>query len=237
MKIYHFSCRPIVVSFARIVFYKEDLCSDFEIENFWCKHRLFDRIDELLVSRSCSYIGLFISCQLVKFFTIYPIDINIVSVEFDRIGMSDLLIHPRPEESNTLVTDNSLSQFIEDDGKITLVLSMLSMEITDRKIELFPGFGSEGKSLRIIDILTRHHGWKLKKISHKDDLHSTEGTTISPNHLHYSIDHIECICTDHGYLIEDEDFRFGDVFVEMFFLLDQFHVVVSKCIFDAYTSS
>jgi hypothetical protein len=77
----------------------------------------------------------------------------------------------------------------------------------------------------------------LKKISHKHDLQSTEGTTISPDHLHYSIDHIECRGTDHGDLIEDEDFRFGDIFVKMFFLLDQFHIVVSEGVFDTDASS
>jgi hypothetical protein len=140
------SCRTIEVSFARIIFYKDNLCSDFEIEYFWSKHGLLDRIDEFLVSRSRGYVGLLLSCQLFKFFIIDPIDIDIVGIEFDRIGMCDLCIHPGPEESDTLITGLSLSQFVEDDGKISLILSMLSMEIADRKIEFFPDFGCEGKS-------------------------------------------------------------------------------------------
>jgi hypothetical protein len=190
-------CRTIEVSFARIIFYKDNLCSDLEIEYFWSKHGLLDRIDEFFVSRSRGYVGLLLSCQLFKFFIIDPIDIDIVGIEFDRIAMSDLLVHPRPEESDTLITGLSLSQFVEDDGKITLVLSMLGMEITDREIEFFPGFGCEGESLVRVTILISHHWRKLKKISHKHDLQSTERTTISPDHLHYSIDHIECRGTDH----------------------------------------
>ena len=237
LEIDDFSGGTIIISFARIVFYKEDLSSDFEIQYFWSKHGLLDRFNKFLISRSRSYIGLFISCQLFKFFIIDPIDIDIMSIEFDRVRMGDLLIHSRPEESNTLIAGLSFSEFVEDDSKITLVLSMLSMEITDCKIEFFPGFGCEGEFFVRVTILARYDGRKLKKIAYKDDLQSSEGTTISPDHLHYSIDHIEGRRTDHRYLIEDEDFGFGDIFVEMFFLLDQFHVVVSQAIFDTDTSS
>lgn len=149
----YFPCGTVIVSFCRIVFYKEDLCSGLEIQHFGSKHGFFDRIQELLVSRSRGDVGTLFSCQFFKFFIIDPIDIDIVGIEFDGIGMSDLGIHPRPEQSYTLLAGLSFPELIEDDTKVSLILSMLGVEIADSEIEFFPSFRSEGESLGVVCVL------------------------------------------------------------------------------------
>jgi len=72
----------------------------------------------------------------------------------------------------------------------------------------------------------------LEKITHEDDLQSTKGTTISPDHLDDSIDHIDRIGREHRDLIDDEDFRLDDIFVQAFFLLEQLHIMIREVIFD-----
>ena len=167
MEIDYLACRTIEVSFACIIFDEDNLCSDFQIQYFWSKHRFFDRIDEFFISRSRGYIRLLISRQLFKFFTIDPIDIDIMGIKFDRICMSDLCIHSCPKKGDTLIAGDSSSQLVEDDSKITYILSMLSVEITDSEIEIFPCFGSESKSFIGIIFLVSCDRRKLKKISHK----------------------------------------------------------------------
>ena len=148
-----FPCCTVIVSFCRIVFYKEDLCSGLEIQHFGSKHGFFDRIQELLVSRSRGDVGLFFSCQFLQFFIIDSIDIDIVGIEFNRIRMRYIRIHPRPEQSYTLLAGLSFPEFIQDDTKVSLILSILSMQIADCEIEFFPSFRSEGESLSIIRVL------------------------------------------------------------------------------------